>query len=130
MSRERKNIQDRWKDVILEPVNGGGKEEFDAGLKDRLARSLYTDIQRTRHLYTSPFPFSRDFEKLGAEEKSFWKELTDEIPDKLIACTLRIRRYEDFCRTCLIPYSDLENMARNIIQRQCFLKSFRTYCLL
>ncbi len=114
VSRDGKNIQDRWKDVILDPVTGDKKEEFDAGLKEKLARYLHEDIHRTRDLYTSPFPFSRDFYKLSAEEKSFWETLVGEIPDNLIACKLRIRRYGDFCRTCLIPYTDLENMARNI----------------
>jgi serine phosphatase RsbU (regulator of sigma subunit) len=97
-----------WSDVLLNP----DQDAPGSGFKEQLARFFYTDIQRTQHLFITTFTFKKDFDRLAEEEKSAWYGFVDEIPEKLISINLRIRRYHDFCRTCLIPYSDLENLAR------------------
>ncbi len=79
---------------------------------DRIAGYLYNDIQRTRHLFSSPYSFKKEFDKLSEEEKSDWFTFALNIPLKLRSLYLRIRPYREFCRTCLIPYAEIVKMAR------------------
>lgn len=83
-----------------------------ADLMEELACMLYSDIQRSQDLFDSPVRLSsKDFDKLNAEEKGIWQKFVERIPRKLVSVNLKIRRFNDFCRTCLIPYSDLEHFA-------------------
>ncbi len=81
-------------------------------LMNDLACMFYSDVQRSQDLFDSPVKLSsKDFEKLSAEEKEPWQTFVERIPGKLVSVNLKIRRFNDFCRTCLIPYSDLEHFA-------------------
>ena len=109
MTMEDKNRMIRdWSDVF----DTSEQADFRTDSREQLSGFLYTDIQRTQHLFTSAFKSKKDFDRLSEEKKSVWYGFVDEIPEKLISINLRIRRYKDFCRTCLIPYNDLENLAR------------------
>ena len=109
MPREDKmNLVMKWSDVFLNT----GQDDLRESFKEHLPEFFYSGIQRTKHLFTSKFTFKKEFNRLSEEEKSVWYGFVDEIPGKLISINLRIRRYKDFCRTCLIPYNDLENLAR------------------
>jgi serine phosphatase RsbU (regulator of sigma subunit)/predicted CoA-binding protein len=87
---------------------------------DKIAEYVYKDIQRTQHLYSSPFTFNKEFGRLSDEEKLPWYNFASDIPAKLKSLNLCIRPYKDFCRTCLILYKDLENLAR---------ADYDSYCL-
>ena len=86
---------------------------------DQIAENVYNDIRRTRHLYSSPLNFSKEFSHLSENEKSYWYNYASEIPGKLRSLNLRIRQYKDFCRTCLIPYTDIEKLATADYLREC-----------
>ena len=86
---------------------------------DQIAKYLYRDIQRTQHLFTSPYTFKKEFYKLPEEEKLPWYDFASDIPGKLKSLSLYIRAYKDFCRTCLIPYMDLETLARHDYNNYC-----------
>ena len=107
--QDKKDLIRNWSDVIL----NSDQYDLKEGFKEHLAGFFYTNIQRTKHLFVSNFTFKKNFNTLSDEEKSYWYGFVDEIPGKLISINLRIRQYNDFCRTCLIPYSDLENLARH-----------------
>jgi serine phosphatase RsbU (regulator of sigma subunit) len=107
-----------WSEVIYNPDNkliqdiSSNWVHYRKIFMDKLAELFYKDIQRSRHLYTAPFSFKNDFDKLSEEEKSVWYDYVLEIPKKLRSLNLFIRPYRDFCRTCLIPYNELELMAQ------------------
>ncbi len=98
----------KWSVVFLNAEPGDIKDDF----KEDLAGIFYSDIQRTQHLFEPPIKLStKEFGKLPEKEKQVWYRFVDGIPGKLISANLKIRRFKDFCRTCLIPYSDLEHLA-------------------
>jgi serine phosphatase RsbU (regulator of sigma subunit) len=78
---------------------------------DQIAENLYNNIRRTQHLFTLPFALKKEYSGLSEDEKSFWQDFACKIPGKLKSLNLRIRQYKDFCRTCLIPFNDLEKLA-------------------
>jgi len=108
----------KWIEVIYRPSNQFVREitsnwpEYKKIFIDRIAENLYKDIRRTRQLFKSPFTFKKEFDKLTDDEKSPWYDFALDIPKKLRLLNLYIRPYNDFCRTCLIPYKDLETLAR------------------
>lgn len=109
----------KWTEVIYNPdskliedisLNWKKYEEIFIA---KIAENLYEDLRRIRLLITSPFSFDKEFRRLAEDEKGVWYEYASKIPVKLKSLNLFIRPYKDFCRTCLIPYSDLEMMARS-----------------
>jgi serine phosphatase RsbU (regulator of sigma subunit) len=99
----------KWSVVLMDPDSADLKNDFTKDLADL----FYSEIQRTQHLFEPPVRLSaKEFGKLPEDEKELWYSFTDEIPGKLISINLKIRRFKEFCRTCLIPYSDLEHLAR------------------
>ncbi len=108
----------KWIEVIYRPSNKIIQDitsswiEYKKIFIDRIAENLYKDIQRTQHLFTSPYTFKKDFDKLPENEKSVWFDFAWDIPKKLSLLNLYIHPYKDFCRTCLIPYKDIEILAR------------------
>ncbi|MBN1107276.1 MAG: SpoIIE family protein phosphatase [Bacteroidales bacterium] len=64
-----------------------------------------------QNFFISPYDLSKEFSSLSEKNKSEWYAYTDRIPAKLDSVQLRIRPFKDFCRTCLIPYEDLEKLA-------------------
>ena len=118
----------KWTEVIFNPGNKLIQEitsnwsTYKKIFIDQIAENLYNDIQRTKHLYKSPFTFKKDFSRLSEEERSYWYDYAAEIPRKLKSLNLRIRQYKGFCRTCLIPYDEIEKLARVDYSRE-----FRDY---
>jgi serine phosphatase RsbU (regulator of sigma subunit) len=107
-----------WTDIIYDTDNIINKElssvwnDRGKAFTGKIAEYFYTDIQRTKHLYTSPYTFKKDFSRLTDEEKSDWHAFASKIPEKLSSLNLCIRKYGEFCRTCLIPYNELQKMAQ------------------
>ena len=125
-----------WQEIVYSPDNSLKRKialnwpEYKSIFIDRIAEHLYKDIQRTKHLIISPHIFKKGFDKLPESEKSAWYEYAVNIPKKLRSLNLFIRPYKDFCRTCLIPYRDLEIMASEDHYIDCQRKksgSFVTY---
>jgi serine phosphatase RsbU (regulator of sigma subunit) len=117
----------KWTEVIynpdrelLEDITLNWKKYFEKFI-DEIAEYLYKDIQRTKHLFTSPFTFNKEFGRLSDDEKSVWYNFASDIPKKLKSLSLYIRPFNDFCRTCLIPFADLEMMAR--VDYDCYCRS-------
>ncbi len=77
----------------------------------RIARYLYEDIRRARMLITSPFTFNKDFGRLTKDEKIIWYNYASEIPKKLKSLNLFIRPFKEFCGTCIITDSEIEQLA-------------------
>ncbi|MCX6302491.1 MAG: RyR domain-containing protein [Bacteroidia bacterium] len=108
----------KWIEVIYKPGNKVIQEitsnwsEYKKIFIDQVAENLYTDIQRTQHLFSSPYTFGKEFIKIREDEKTFWYEFAFDIPKKLRSLNLYIRPYKDFCITCLIPYNEIEILAR------------------
>jgi len=100
------DITDNWK-------------EYKKLFIDQIAENIYNDIQRTKHVFKSRFTFKTEFADMPEEEKRFWFEYAGGIPSRLKFLNLRIRRYKDFCRTCLIPYSDVEKLAIADFANEC-----------
>ncbi len=106
-----------WQEIVYSPDNllirkiGLNWPEYKIIFIDRITENLYKDIQHAKHLFTSPHIFKKEFDNLSESEKSIWYEYAVNIPKKLRSLNLFIRPYKDFCRTCLIPYRDLEILA-------------------
>jgi len=107
----------KWSEVIYDP-----EHEFiqDISLNwimykkifiDKIARNLYEDMRRARMLITIPFTFNKDFGKLTKDEKIVWYDYASEIPKKLKLLNIFIRPYKDFCGTCIITDSEIEELA-------------------
>ncbi|MFH0842417.1 MAG: SpoIIE family protein phosphatase [Bacteroidota bacterium] len=109
----------KWIEVIYRPEHSLIREITSNWTKyrkifvDTIAETIYTDIRRTKHLFSSPWPFKKEFSKLTESEKLPWYDFACDIPGKLRLLNLYIRPYADFCRTCLIPYRDMETLARS-----------------
>jgi serine phosphatase RsbU (regulator of sigma subunit) len=114
-----------WLEVIYNPDNlliqkiSSNWPEYKENFIKQVAGYLYNDIQRTQHLFKSPYTFKKEFGKLSDEEKSDWYAFASEIPGKLRSLNLFIRQYRDFCRTCLIPYYNLEKLGKADHERYC-----------
>jgi hypothetical protein len=99
-----------WQEIVYSRDNSLKREiaqnwpHYKQIFIDKIAEHLYNDIQRTKHLHTSPYNFKREFEKLPESEKSPWYKYAGDIPEKLKSLNLLIQPYRSFCRTCLIPY--------------------------
>ncbi len=126
----------QWTEIIYNPGSRLIQDitenwpEYKTVFIDQVAENLFNDIQRTQHLFKSSFTFKKEFSRLSEKEKLFWFDYASEIPGKLKSLNLRIRQYKDFCRTCLIPYNDLEKLARADYLRECIEHksgSLRTY---
>ncbi len=106
-----------WQEIVYSPDNSLKRKiyenwnEYKVIFIDQIAEYLYKDIQRTKHLHTSSYNFRKEFDKLTEPEKSPWYTYSGNIPEKLKSLNLLIKLYKDFCRTCLIPYRDLETLA-------------------
>jgi len=116
MNMEEKKTAVNWSRVLLSAGDMEAGESIVRDQRKNLAVSFYRDIQRTRNLFSAPFPFNEEFDSLDGTASYFWYWLVDEIPGRLISENLRIRLYSDFCRTCLIPYKVLESIAGNIYE--------------
>lgn len=79
---------------------------------DRIAGSIYSDIRSKQHCFTSPWSLKKDFATLTDSEKALWLDFARNIPAKLQKLNLFIRPCKEFCRTCLIPYREMEALAR------------------
>ncbi len=114
-----------WLEIVYSPDNLLKRKVFENWPEykvifiDQIAEHLYNDIQRTLHLYTSPYNFKKEFEKLPESEKSPWYKYAGDIPEKLNSLNLLIQPYKSFCRTCLIPYRDLEILAASDYHSDC-----------
>lgn len=107
----------KWQEIVFSPDNTLKRKieqdwpHYRHIFIDQIAEYLYHDIQRTKHLFTSPYNFRKEFEKLENSEKLPWFDYAENIPGKLKTLNLLIQPYKNFCRTCLIPYRDLEILA-------------------
>lgn len=114
-----------WQEIVYSKDNSLKREiaqnwpHYKHLFIDQIAEHLYNDIQRTLHLYTSPYNFKKEFEKLTESEKSPWYKYAGDIPEKLNSLNLLIQPYRSFCRTCLIPYRDLEVLAASDYNSDC-----------
>ena len=121
---KNKEIQN-WSEIIFNPDNSQiqdlySKETVDGKVSlETLAECFYADIRRVKNLFTSPFTLNKDFRKLSKDEKQDWLVFISRIPGKLKSLNLLIRYYKDFCRTCLIPYNEIENMAKSDYDNYC-----------
>ncbi len=106
-----------WTEIFFNPGNRLAQDinnnwmDYKKVFIDQIAENIFNDIQRTKHLFKSTHTFKKEFSKISDEERLFWFKYASGIPSKLKLLNLRIRRYKDFCRTCLIPYSDIEKLA-------------------
>lgn len=108
-----------WSEIILDPQGVLNKNSADNtgdnsdGFVRSFAAVVYSDIRRAGHLFSFPLDLSSEFNDLREEEKGFWLDFVSGIPAKLKAFRLFMRPYATFCRTCIIPDSDIEKMAKS-----------------
>jgi len=107
----------KWAEVIFNPDDGFKGEivrlwkEYKKTFVNHIAESLYADLKRSEHLFSSPIAFAKEFKKLQPSDKSVWYEHASRIPLKLKSLNLCIRPYLDFCRTCIITDKEIEYLA-------------------
>ncbi len=107
-----------WTEVIYDPYrklcqNVLQKKAEDINtVAEKLAGIYYSDLRHSRHLFSSPFSFTRPFCDLNGSEKNTWICYVKEIPSKLKELNLFLRPYKNFCRTCLIAGCEVERLAR------------------
>jgi serine phosphatase RsbU (regulator of sigma subunit) len=126
MTGQLKNkLVQNWSEIISDSDSPQIKNPRSGQTEDgkvnivNLAEYFYTDIWRVRNLCVSPFTLNKDFRKLSEVEKQEWYAFVSRIPGKLKSLNLFIRNYRDFCRTCLIHYYEIENMARSDYEAYC-----------
>ncbi len=109
-----------WPKILHDSFRNAERIPFDLseqGISDfnnMFATHLYSEVKRIRNLFVSPVNLDADsFSDLPRDEKQFWVEFVDGIPDKLATFNLLIRPYKVFCKTCLIPDHDIEKMAKS-----------------
>ncbi|HBE41472.1 MAG TPA: hypothetical protein DDW27_09755 [Bacteroidales bacterium] len=118
LQTEEKEIKE-WISVLYCPDNdilnqiSADWQKYRRKLICKLAENFYSDIRRIQHLLTSPVDLMKEFAELSNDERGPWLDFTSALPGKLRSLNLFIRPWKEFCRTCLIPDSDLEKLARN-----------------
>ncbi len=112
-----------WTEIFYKPESRFIKE-FRSGwetnkkiLIGQSAGLIYKELRQSKGLFVSPYPLKKDFKNLSEEEKSDWYDFVSAIPVKLKSMNLYLRPYKEFCRTCLIPYSDIETLAKSDHER-------------
>lgn len=122
--QDKKAIES-WSDIIYGSddfqIQGPYSEQTDDVRIniEMLSEYFYTDICRVRNLFISPYALKKNFRKLSESEKQEWRAFVSRIPGKLKSLNLFIRKYHDFCSTCLIHYYEIENMARSDYEAYC-----------
>jgi serine phosphatase RsbU (regulator of sigma subunit) len=87
------------------------KKKYRKAFVYPLAENLYHNFGKSGSLSFVPATFNSAFHNLIKEEKTFWYNFAEAIPDKLKKLNLFIRRYEDFCRTCIVTDNEVEFLA-------------------
>ena len=80
----------------------------DKTFADQVSKRLYAHIRKRSDLFAHPESFQRDFRKLSGGEKQFWHDYASAIPGKLSSVSLSLRRFEEYCRTCIITDEEIE----------------------
>ncbi|NMC37786.1 MAG: SpoIIE family protein phosphatase [Bacteroidales bacterium] len=119
-----------WSEIIPDPQEllyknfGDNTGDKIDGFVRHFAAVVHSDIKRAGHLFSIPIDLSSEFNDLSDEEIGFWLGFVAGIPDKLKAFGLFIRPYSTFCRTCLIPDSNIVKMAKSDYEQlRCRLKT-------
>jgi len=86
---------------------------YDETFTDQVSKRLYSHIRKRSDLFAHPESFQRDFGKLSKSEKQFWHDYASAIPGKLSSVNLGLRRYEDYCRTCIITDDEIASLVRS-----------------
>ena len=113
----RKGDISKWIKIILNPDNNENYEadnyplKYKKALIDDLPAFLYEDLKQLNHLFIAPCELIKDYSDLKVSEKAVWKKSAGDIPAKLKSLNLYIRRYSNFCRTCLITHTEVEKLA-------------------
>ncbi|TAL69270.1 MAG: hypothetical protein EPN88_06785, partial [Bacteroidetes bacterium] len=106
-----------WSEILYKPDHELIRDISENRIKyreifiERIAMYLYEDMRRARMLITAPFSFNKDFSKLTKDEKKVWYDYASGIPEKLKSLNLFIRPYKDFCGTCIVTDSEIEELA-------------------
>jgi serine phosphatase RsbU (regulator of sigma subunit) len=95
-----------WSKVIYRSINHLSEEISS----DKIAEGLYEDMRQHSRFLSFPGNSGTGFNSLRAAEKKFWQHFVSEIPDKLLALNLFIRRFDDVCRTCIITDEEIETL--------------------
>ncbi|MRR19113.1 hypothetical protein EG827_02875 [bacterium] len=82
----------------------------DKTFADQVSKRLYSHIRKRSDLFAHPEPFQRDFGKLSKSEKQFWFDYASAIPGKLNSLGLFLRRFKDYCRTCIITEEEIASL--------------------
>lgn len=94
-------------------------DNYKASFVIPVATGLYRDVLNSGTNISGTFPFRKEFNNLSGPEKSFWYTYASEVPDKLLTLGLNIRRFNEFCRTCIITESEIDILTRKDIARHC-----------
>jgi len=94
-------------------------DNYKASFVIPVAIGLYRDVLNSGTNISGTFPFKKEFKTLSVPEKSFWYTYASEIPDKLLTLGLNIRRFNEFCRTCIITDNEVDILTRKDIARHC-----------
>lgn len=87
------------------------KKEFRKNFIIPLAENLYKDIQKVAS--QKPFIFTiSEFKDLSKSEKSLWYDYVSRIPDKFRVFNIFLRRFKDFCLTCIITDNEISSLAQ------------------
>ena len=101
------------------------KKEFRKHFIIPVAENLYMDIQKLAA--PKPVKFSIPvFKDLSKSEKSLWYNYAYRIPEKFTALNISLRRFKDFCRTCIITDNEISSLAQmdqDFLQGQKFFQN-------
>ncbi len=99
------------------------KKEFRKHFIIPVAENLYIDIQKLAE--PKPVKFCiPEFKDLSKSEKSLWYNYASRIPEKFTALNISLRRFNDFCRTCIITDNEIDSLAQ---MDQDFLQSQKLF---
>jgi len=85
---------------------------YDETFADQVSKRLYSHIRKRSGLFAHPESFQRDFGRLSKSEKQFWFDYAYAIPGKLNSLGLLLRRYKDYCRTCIITDEEIASLVK------------------
>ncbi|MBN2666756.1 MAG: SpoIIE family protein phosphatase [Bacteroidales bacterium] len=94
-----------------------GPEDFRERLAEPVAQSLYDDIRKNNRFQPAGPLFRKKFADLGETEKQFWIEYASGTPEKYSSIGLFPRPYREYCRTCIITGSEIENLISDDLDR-------------
>jgi serine phosphatase RsbU (regulator of sigma subunit) len=114
-----------WSEILYKcsdlsiPESVPAEEDLRQLIALPVAEGLYEEIRHVNGILFLSDDLAEPFSQLPDHKKSFWYDYAAQIPGKFSRMNLFIRRFEDFCRTCIITDSEIAYLVQLDMTKYC-----------